>query len=148
MRGPLIRIRGIRGKQTEPENFKQQFDSSIFDSHKQASIYSNKHFVGGKRIIQITLSVCFNCKLSEHLSLPRALVIIEKPIFITFRQSPDLHLLRVQILEEGEELLLGGAGEDGPEIGDVRLGIVKVLQEGQAVRQAGENRELALKHCK
>ena len=65
-------------------------------------------------------------------------------LYDTFWKSVDLNLRRVQVLEEGKELLLDGGGEDGAEVGDVRLRVVEVLQQRQAVRQPREYCKLTL----
>ncbi len=63
---------------------------------------------------------------------------------LTFGQGVDLDLLRREGLKEGEELVLDRGGEDGAEVGNVRVGVVEVLQQGQAVPQPGKDREFAL----
>jgi hypothetical protein len=63
---------------------------------------------------------------------------------LTFGQGVDLDLLRREGLKEGEELVLDRGGKDGAEVGNVRVGVVEVLQQGQAVPQPGKDREFAL----
>ena len=52
---------------------------------------------------------------------------------LTFRQCVHLHVFGVEVLEEGEELLLNRGRQHGAQVVDVRLGVMEVLQQGQAI---------------
>ena len=82
-------------------------------------------------------------KNSSHTRTKALNVVIGKSI-ITFRQRVDLDLLRGEGLEEGEELILYGGGQDGAQVGNVRVRVVEVLQQRQAVPQPRKDGEFAL----
>ena len=57
----------------------------------------------------------------------------------------DGHVLGADGLEELVELLLDAGGQHGAQVGDVRLAVVEVLQQFDAVTQPGEDGEFSFK---
>jgi hypothetical protein len=83
----------------------------------------------------------FRIHLPERKSF---LNVVVKRSILTFGQGVDLDLLRREGLKEDEELVLNRGGEDGAEVGNVRVRVVEVFQQGQAVPQPGKDCEFAL----